>query len=122
MPSPYPPHAFLMLSDHKVWLGALIIVIGLVAKYSFSSPAVSHQSAPRRAPSTKAATTEAEWPWTEETQPSVKEVLERAAKLKTVGGRPIDVTVIYNDSKAAIVQVDNFMTPDQCDLMIQLAK
>jgi len=114
----------LMSKQRMTMIALAILAIAVCVKtYGSSSSPSSRRYASGDSAATRAAFSALDpWPWTDKTQPGVKEVLDRAANLTSVGGRPINVSVVYEDPQAKIVQIDNFLTDDQCDLMIQLAK
>jgi len=60
-----------------------------------------------------------EFGMTEKDQLNVEQVLNRAANLTNVAGRPIKVQVLNRDP--IIIQIDDFLTDDQSELMIKLA-
>jgi len=93
-----------------------MVLLGLTAKMLLSSDdstSLSRSSSKPKDPLSP-------WPYTERNQPTVYEVLERAANLTHVAGRPIKVQVLHENPK--ILMIDDFLTDDHCELMIKLAK
>jgi len=51
---------------------------------------------------------------------TVRQVLDRASNLTSIGGRQISAKVLGKAVDAQVVQIDNFLTPTQCEDMMQL--
>jgi len=106
--------------------GIFLVILAFAVKTTLDSSSPSSVSRTTKVPrpenytiNTEVRNDEDDWPWTEETQPNVREVFERAANLTEVNGRKINVSVLHKDPM--IIQIDNFLTDDQCELMISLA-
>jgi len=54
--------------------------------------------------------------------PTVEQALDRAGELVMLGGRQVKAQVLYKDAAAQVVQVDDFLTAEQCERLRRLAE